>query len=224
MKKVILNFLFIIFISENFYAATITSNGTGGGIWASTSTWSGGVVPLSSDNVEIATGDVVTLSANASCTNCTVNTDGTLDASSYQLTISGIFTLQSNATFKQGGSRTAVPGSSRSFDNASTFVFYGTQTSISSYYTFGNLIWSSSGNATPSGSLTINGDLTLLNSSSLRAASGTARSHTVKGNVVIDGSSSVLVGTAGIATGSWTISGNITTQNAGILRGCYSGS
>jgi hypothetical protein len=40
--------------------ATITSNGTGGGLWSATATWNGGAVPVDDDTVVIASGDTVT--------------------------------------------------------------------------------------------------------------------------------------------------------------------
>lgn len=220
LRSVVVFILFLAFANHCF-SADITSNGSGGGTWATGSTWTGGVAPTSGDNAVIANGDIVTLGANGSITNCTVNTGGTLDASSFTLTVSGTFTLQSSATFKQGGTVTAPPGAARSFDNASNFIFNGSQTSISSYFTFGNLTWSSSSSAAPLGALTINGNLTLLNCNEFRGTSSGAKSHTVAGNVVIDGSAAVLVGPNGSSAGSstWSITGNVTTQNSGILRG-----
>jgi hypothetical protein len=47
-------------------AATITSTATGGA-WATGTTWAGGNVPLATDDVIIATGATVTVSANATC-------------------------------------------------------------------------------------------------------------------------------------------------------------
>lgn len=46
--------------------ATISSNGTGGGLWSSTLTWSGGAVPSNSDSVIIEAGDVITMDADLS--------------------------------------------------------------------------------------------------------------------------------------------------------------
>jgi hypothetical protein len=41
------------------HASTIESNGTGGGDWNDSSTWSGGIIPTSTDNVIIKSGDIV---------------------------------------------------------------------------------------------------------------------------------------------------------------------
>jgi hypothetical protein len=46
--------------------ATITSNGTGGGLWSATATWAGGAVPVDDDTVVIASGDTVTFNVDTS--------------------------------------------------------------------------------------------------------------------------------------------------------------
>jgi hypothetical protein len=45
---------------------TITSNGTGGGLWGTGATWAGGVVPADNEDVVIAAGDVVTMNIDTS--------------------------------------------------------------------------------------------------------------------------------------------------------------
>ena len=47
--------------------ATITSNGTGGGLWHDTATWAGGVVPVYGDKVVIEDGDIVELNGDCEC-------------------------------------------------------------------------------------------------------------------------------------------------------------
>lgn len=46
--------------------ATITSNGTGGGLWSAGATWVGGVAPVDNDTVVIASGDTVTFNVDTS--------------------------------------------------------------------------------------------------------------------------------------------------------------
>lgn len=46
--------------------ATITSNGTGGGLWSAGATWNGGAVPVDNDTVVIASGDTVTFNVDTS--------------------------------------------------------------------------------------------------------------------------------------------------------------
>src|SRR5437870_4706912 len=53
-------------------AVTVTSNGTGGGNWSSTTTWAGGVLPTAADDAVIANGDTVTIDTAAVCNNLTV--------------------------------------------------------------------------------------------------------------------------------------------------------
>jgi len=39
--------------------SAITSNGTGGGLWSSTASWTGAVVPTEGDTVQILDGDTI---------------------------------------------------------------------------------------------------------------------------------------------------------------------
>ncbi|MCX6146866.1 MAG: hypothetical protein NTW25_06390, partial [Candidatus Kapabacteria bacterium] len=52
------------FANIDVWAANISSNGTGGGSWNSTTTWAGAVVPTSADNVTIVSGDVIIVNTN----------------------------------------------------------------------------------------------------------------------------------------------------------------
>ncbi len=88
-------------------AATITSNGTGGGTWATGSTWVGGVAPVSTDNAVITGGDVVTLGADAQIVDLTIS--GTLDASTYILIVTGNWD-SSGGTFNFGTSTVKLTG------------------------------------------------------------------------------------------------------------------
>lgn len=58
----------IIWLTQFAFGAAITSNGTGGGNWASTGTWSGGAVPGTGDTVTLANGDTVTIPVSTSVT------------------------------------------------------------------------------------------------------------------------------------------------------------
>ena len=83
----------LFFAGSSSLAANITSTGTGGN-WNATTSWVGGVVPGALDNVTIANGATVAVTANASCTNLTFG--GTSAAST--LNISSGVTLAVSAT------------------------------------------------------------------------------------------------------------------------------
>jgi hypothetical protein len=95
MKKGI-PLLFSLLLFSNFiFAATITSNGTGGGSWSTGSTWQGGVAPLSSDDVIILAGDVVTLAGGTRNTGTSTTIGGTLILTG-GLTVTGATVTVSN--------------------------------------------------------------------------------------------------------------------------------
>jgi len=216
MKKLLTiftSFLVLALFSATAGATAITSAQTG--TWNTTTTWTGGIVPGSSDDVTIAAGHTVTLDVSPTVNNCTVAGTGTLDASTFILTVTDAFTLQSGAAFKLEGTNNALPVSgTTSLDNNSTVVFNGSQTSIASF-TFGNLTWNSTANCSPSSDLIINGDLTILQGEIIGTS---GRNHTIHGNVLISGG--VLAGKTGSGgTTTWNIDGNVKTEIPGELDG-----
>ena len=204
--------LLVMFFNTSAWGGTKTSAGSGN--W-STITWSPSGVPATTDDVVIAAGDSVALDNTYTVASCTVDGTGILDASTFILTVTNAFTLQSGATFKLEGTNNALPVSgTTSLDNNSTVVFNGSQTSIASF-TFGNLTWNSTANCSPSSDLTINGDLTILQGKILGTS---GRNHTIHGNVLISGG--FLVGKSGSGgTATWNIDGNVTTETSGELDG-----
>ena len=66
MKKIFSYVLLILLASGQLFAATITSNGTGGGSWSAGATWAGGVKPADDDAVTIAAGDSVLMDEDTS--------------------------------------------------------------------------------------------------------------------------------------------------------------
>ena len=67
MKKIFLPILLaILLFCSPLFAATITSNGTGGGSFSAGATWAGGVEPADGDAVVIAAGDSVLMDRDAS--------------------------------------------------------------------------------------------------------------------------------------------------------------
>ena len=66
MKKFFVLILMGVFFCSSAFAATITSNGTGGGSFSAGATWAGGVEPANGDAVVIAAGDAVLMDRDTS--------------------------------------------------------------------------------------------------------------------------------------------------------------
>jgi gliding motility-associated-like protein len=108
LKKILLS-CFAMMVMLSSYAATITANAVTGN-WNAVASWSGGVVPLATDQVIIPSGATITVTAAATCAGITFN-GGTLQLNT-GLTVNGPWVLNSGTftpnaqtvTFGTGGS------------------------------------------------------------------------------------------------------------------------
>jgi len=104
-NKTVLSLLLVLLFSGAVNAATKTSTGTGGN-WNAAATWVGGIVPVAGDNVVIATTGTnkVTLVANTTCVNLTINTGSILDIIDKNLTVNGNIILNGTCKSTAGSS------------------------------------------------------------------------------------------------------------------------
>jgi len=99
-SKILLFFLFFIFVQANVLAETITST-TAGGNWSSSSSWVGGVVPGLNDDVIIETGSTVTVATDIAAKSITVK--GILTVNDTKVfTVYGNVYISSSGTFNAG--------------------------------------------------------------------------------------------------------------------------
>ncbi|MFA6257701.1 MAG: peptidoglycan-binding protein [Candidatus Paceibacterota bacterium] len=84
-------------------AVAISSNGTGGGAFGSTSTWAGGVVPSAADDITIVSGDTVTVADDTTDTTGSITID---DGGA--LTVSGTLTVTDPAFVANNGTLTVT--------------------------------------------------------------------------------------------------------------------
>jgi len=120
--------------------AAIASNGTGGGLWSDTATWTGGAVPVDGDSVTIALGDTVTFDVDQSgfATGlaglvCTGIFQCSTTAGTYHLKMAGNIT--GAGSFLAGTAETPLPmtvkfniqmNGARQFSSVGTLKLYGT--------------------------------------------------------------------------------------------------
>ncbi|CAN5523925.1 hypothetical protein BH10BAC5_BH10BAC5_23390 [soil metagenome] len=88
----------------------ITSNGTGGGLWGDFTTWTGGVLPTSNDNVTILDGDNVTINQPSEALSLQVG-NGVSGNLIYKPDVNTSLTVKFNVVISPGGSfRSAASG------------------------------------------------------------------------------------------------------------------
>lgn len=160
-------------------AATRTSN-TSGGNWASSSTWVGGNVPTSGDDVIIA--GPVTVGNNVSCKTLTINSSKVLSFNSggYSITLTGTWAtvLSNSGTINANDGRFIFQPTSRTGQTVSgTINFNNVTVSGVSQMDFG------------SGS-TINGTIRFTNSGQMKGGSGYP-TYGSSSTMEIDGSYSI---------------------------------
>ena len=192
-------------------------------------TWAGATsataVPATTTNVWILNGHTVTIAVTgATCNNLTVMSGGTGVTTSGFLvtTANAVFTLQANATWKQAGGSSALPGSTKNLDNASTVEFNGTQSSLSTL-TYGNLTYSSSSTCGigQGNNLTVNGNLILNKTMRGNSSTSGTNTHFVGGSVTVNGNNYLSgVNNTGATTGvsTWNITGDVTLNGTSRLQ------
>lgn len=198
-------------------AGNITSNGTGGGLWSATTTWSGGVVPTANDSVTIQDGDVVTLDASGSAYMLTVGggnsgilqfepTTARVLTIAYDVIIAAGGLFQSAATGTQTGHVLSLGGN---LTNNGTLDFSTNSNTAGAGITFTgatNNTFGGTGAVTDISQLTINKGTSNTNILELNPAN-----FTVKGSVIDDVVGGFLVLSNGMlkVSGSFTYTGRV---------------
>jgi len=203
------------FSTHKAEAATIVSNATGGGTWATGATWAGGIAPVAGDNVTIAAGDTVTVAASASTTNLLIN------AATSKLVISSGQTLTVSGTFTNNGTTT------NGVNGPGTLLFTGTA-SIAGAFTSTTLPNVTVGDGVSTNTVTISGATSMVDLTVATGATLTNSTYTVgiSGNLSKNGTLTAgsdvytMSGTSKTISGilsipSLTITGTVT--NNGIL-------
>ncbi len=162
------------------FAATVTSTATGGN-WNTGSTWVGGTVPATGDTAVIATtgGNSVTITANATIANLTVNSGSILAFSGTQTltfgTAGGVATV--NGT---------VNGSGTLVMNKNPIVLAGVGTINSSISAAQPTSVSASSNLTVNGIITVGNTFTINSGATLNASTINSNGKTVANNGTVN--------------------------------------
>ena len=168
-KQLLLNLLLILLLGYCLNTkAQISSNSTGGGSWNIGSSWTGGIVPTSSDDVVIQASDIITLSSTQNCDDLTINSSGTLTLQTNSLlTLTRHLTINGTLTVEDGTLNAGDAKSDKLDISAGTLNFSGGIINVAGRYS-----QTSGANAYLSGSA-------ILNISTAGNQTGTAKSFSV---------------------------------------------
>ena len=245
-------------------ATTILSNGTGGGLWNNGSSWAGGMPPSSVDSVVVLANDSVTVNVVSTCaglnvlangkltvaaklTPTNVVLDGTMSVSADTMRQTGTMVVGNGAVYNHARDGGRIP--SATWSTGSTLLLTGIVSTgpANGLQTYYNITWNCPAQganlnlgwnpiAGRDTSVTVNGDITVLNSSTSRwqlagPAAGTAGAHsivrvTINGNVNVAGGNFSTNGTSNgytdiLVTHNGNV--NVTSGNFSISRGSQGG-
>lgn len=214
-KHLIKTFLFVLITLTHLNSQTIFSNGTGGGVWSTPSTWLGGVVPNAGNDVIVSGGDSVSTTVGAVCKSLTIFSDGILATSVDTMHIAESLTIEADGWFYNQTTNPTLPGNDYILDPQSYVVHIGSGTiGGPGNLEFGNLVIQRNAGCVPNGNLLIRGDLIINNTAGIvfrgvRPTTG-SQTHTVEGDVYIYRGvlSCIDVGDNSLI-GIWNILGNV---------------
>ncbi|NCI46657.1 beta strand repeat-containing protein [Sediminibacterium soli] len=195
------------------YAATRTSTAAGGN-WGTTTTWVGGIIPLATDNVIIATtglGKVTVNSIARTCTGVTISAGATLECTTIALTVNGPWV--NNGSFTKGTATVT-------FGTANAAISGG-----ASITAFNNLALTSGASLAISDTVTVSGNFTIPVAAAVtRVLIASTGSLAVTGAVTMARpnagfTSTISVGDGSFSAGSLTMSATTATRNDSLTIG-----
>ncbi len=173
----------------------ITSNGAGGGDWNNTGTWSCACIPLTTESVQILNGDVVTLTQAETIDNLVIDVGGTVNNSTFTLTVTGDYTINGTHSgtgiIDLTGAGTSIDGTGTISTSGDLRISSGDKTILSTANfskTSGDLNISSSNiDVTNNGSISIAGNLVAVDGTDTWM-NGSGSSLDVEGTLLSSGS------------------------------------
>jgi len=103
------NLPFIV-ANSGAFSVDIISNGIGGGNWNSTTSWQGGVIPVSGNSAIIKAGDVINLDISPSVKSISIQATGTLNCTSQTITLDNGGAISNSGIFNANTGKVIFSG------------------------------------------------------------------------------------------------------------------